>query len=371
MNCTGALISQINQSQFSAYDYDADMVWNTQRSENFVVNNFLQTKTWIESFSGNLGLYPPLRNNATSLDFEKAPLLETTADQKVYLNFKDQKHLRSLNENLTSLLSERYSVGFFINSVDVSAATNNFTRVFDLISPNGFSDGYVGVDVTSTQVKVFYWFGQESQHWLLYDIAAEDLQNGLAVLVRLGPDYESLGLSVNGKMAQKSYTSTVPPPRIAYVSRQLRINTEFTNSTGFHLYEIAIWLSSLSDQTLKDYSQAYYNSYVLGLSGAISGGPKKDTIDDGFSQVLTVLNKARASGSCVSCHGAITQKSGFLGAKSSNVSWVKPGMASDSLVIKALRHQSGAKVMPPTGSQLPANEIKIIEDWINSLTISP
>lgn len=367
MNCAGGLYSSYQQSFFSAYDYGADLVWSAKDSSAIFSNDFDQIETWNESTNDQMGLYPPLRAGGTSLDFEKAPLTGVTNDQISFLNFKDKKQLRSLTENLRTLLSERYSVGFFINSVDILTAANSFTRVFDLYSPNGVSDGYVGVDVTSTQVKVFYWFNSDSQHWLMYDVTTEDLQKGLAVLVRVGPDYESVALSVNGKMATKSYTSPTPPPRLAYVSRQLRINPEFTDSGGFHLYELAIWIKSLSDQTLKDYSQGYYNSYVLGISAGI-GNPGGEVIDDDFAQVLTVLNKSRASGSCLSCHGAVSQESGFLAARSAttNTPWVTLGNAQDSLVIKAIRRKTGVVAMPPSGRAIPESEIQVIENYINN-----
>ncbi len=367
MNCSGGFISSYDTSLFSASKHDADLVWNTQRLENIIANNFSQSENWLDAGSGKIGLYPPLRLNSTSLDFEKAPLVEEDLDGKVYLNFKDKKELRTLTENIRTFSSDNYTVAFFINSVDVVNGQYKTTRVFDLLSPNGASDGYVGVDVSATQVSTFYWFGADSYYWLGYDVTSEDLEKGLAVILRTGPDHESMALSVNGKLAEIKSSSAMLPPRLANVGRHFRLNTEYA-SVGFNLYEIAVWFKPLSDQTLNEYSQAYYNSYVLGLSGAVGGG-SGGSIDDGFAKVFSVLNKSRASGSCVSCHGSIAQKSGFLSitSMSSGEAWVKKGDAANSLVIKAIRRQQGALAMPPSGNQLPEDEILTIENWINGI----
>lgn len=243
---------------------------------------------------------------------------------------------------------------------------HKIVRVFDLLSPNGIGDGYLGVDVTSTQVKAFYWFGERAYHWVVHNITTEDLQKGLGVLVRFGPDYESLALSVNGQMATQKNTSVSPPPLLGNVTRSLRLNSGYDGNGGFHLYEISVWNSALSDIDLATYSNAYYSSYVLGLGAAVRQPTGPGQPADPFSKVTAVFNKSRQTGSCVGCHGSISQKSWLLSQQSNGNPWIKAGDSGGSQIVKAIRRSTGATPMPPSGSAILESEIKIIEDWINS-----
>ncbi len=364
-NCGSSPNSNGGASLFSAASYGADLVWNSNEIKNISVNEFKQVERWLDFNNELVGLYPPLRINSQSLEIEKSPLLEKDENDKSILNFKDRKNLRTINEDLRVFLSDKYTVGFFVKNVEFPSIDPINVRVFDLMSPNGVSDGYIGVDVTPTQVSAFYWFGQTSYRFAAIDITNDELKNGLGVLVRLGPDYESMALSVNGRVAEQYILTTTPPPLLGFVTRQLQLNSPEGNG-GFHLYEFALWRSALSDSELAEYSKAYYESYVLGLKGNVKAPSDAGQNGGAFTTVATVFNKSRGGVSCVGCHGSISQKSWLLSQKSNDNLWVVPNDSAASQLIKALRHLSGATAMPRSGGAIPEDEIKVIEDWINN-----
>jgi mono/diheme cytochrome c family protein len=76
---------------------------------------------------------------------------------------------------------------------------------------------------------------------------------------------------------------------------------------------------------------------------------------------------------CAGCHGAGKPKGGIdlrnyesvlKGGGEGPV--VKAGDPANSMLIKAIKHLPGAKPMPMGGGQLPPEEIKAIEDWVQA-----
>lgn len=63
---------------------------------------------------------------------------------------------------------------------------------------------------------------------------------------------------------------------------------------------------------------------------------------------------------CVACHGNTQQTAGYNLQGYANVS----KHVADAALLGALKHQQGYTPMPKGGSQLPADQIKLIEDWI-------
>lgn len=364
-NCGVNFRASSNSSFFSATSYRADLVWNSQDSSHISANGFNQVERWLDKTKQMMGLYPPLRANSSSIALEQAPLLEQNGSNKFFLNLHDRKELRSTTEDLRHLLSDKYTVGFFIDSIEIPTDQSQRVRVFDLMSPNGVSDGYVGIDISASQVSAFHWFSNTSYHFVNKIITSEELSKGLAIVVRYGPDYESLSLSINGELATEKTTSATVPPQLGLVTRFLRVNSNYAGNGGFYLYELALWNQSLSEGEVQSLSAAYYGSYVLGIGGGVTA-PGNGSSNNSFASVAAVLGKARPSGSCTGCHGSITQRSWLMGQGSGPTQWVIPGDSAQSLLIKALRHASGATAMPPSGAAIPDSEIQVIEKWIDA-----
>lgn len=76
---------------------------------------------------------------------------------------------------------------------------------------------------------------------------------------------------------------------------------------------------------------------------------------------------------CAACHGAGRPKAGIdlrsyegvlKGGEEGPV--VKAGDPAGSILIKAIKHENGAKPMPIGGGKLSDAEIKAIEDWVKA-----
>lgn len=89
------------------------------------------------------------------------------------------------------------------------------------------------------------------------------------------------------------------------------------------------------------------------------------TAGKGFAAVTQLLNT-----NCVGCHGEqrgagdihLTSFDGIMkGGEHGPI--VVAGDPANSTIIKALKGQ-GARQMPPRGTPLPADQIKVVEDWI-------
>lgn len=103
---------------------------------------------------------------------------------------------------------------------------------------------------------------------------------------------------------------------------------------------------------------------VLVTTSASADLPEKVTYDD---HVLPILQNA-----CNNCHNPDKKKAGLdLSTYSASLQGsdggkvVKPGDALESLLLKCVKGTE-EPLMPPKGSRLSANEIALIEKWINS-----
>ncbi len=105
-------------------------------------------------------------------------------------------------------------------------------------------------------------------------------------------------------------------------------------------------------------------SQVNGIS--MKPAEKKHSAAMKYMAVQEVFTK-----NCMPCHAAAKPKAGINLTNYAGVikggregAIVTPGHADGSKIIMAM-HGKGAKQMPPAGA-LPADTIKIVEDWINA-----
>jgi uncharacterized membrane protein len=116
----------------------------------------------------------------------------------------------------------------------------------------------------------------------------------------------------------------------------------------------------------------------LGCSGktdeAETGGTANNTNSGGTAMVTASQVSDLLNARCATCHSGAEAKEdlhldsieGFLkGGDDGAV--VVPGNAAESKVLKRMRGDEGFKLMPPPPNDpLTAEEIKMVEDWINA-----
>lgn len=126
---------------------------------------------------------------------------------------------------------------------------------------------------------------------------------------------------------------------------------------------------------------ALAGAIVLAFAIGCSGGEEASTTttttggsDDGGTQMVTaaqVMDVLNAR--CVTCHKGAeapeelqldTVEGVLKGGEHGAV--VNPGDAENSLIIKVMRGAEGVPKMPPQGESVPEEDIKLVEEWINS-----
>ncbi|WP_413584680.1 c-type cytochrome [Bdellovibrio sp. HCB274] len=190
----------------------------------------------------------------------------------------------------------------------------------------------------------------------------------MVIAVRAGSKPEDFSLLVNGIVQTMTITKTGSPQEFSFVTKTLA-----PGATGGMVYEYMFFndrlnnaqLNSLSRfvGTTNSVSQVIFDPAVFADSSSSPGS----TVDTKLAAAKAVIDS-----SCLSCHGAGSNRGDFSNMSAASMmtrGFVKAGQPlSSSLYFRMKGSQgSGTKNMPDNGATVSASQLQAVYDWISSI----
>ncbi|MGE0525825.1 MAG: hypothetical protein AB7G93_19855 [Bdellovibrionales bacterium] len=348
----------------------ADLSWTMSGSLKTNGENLVER--WMDSDGLGIALFPPLRTNSTSLNMDRAPTFTSVQGGKSWLSFAPSTHLMPAVGDLGETVADSYTVLTVVRKVKLLPdPTGAYTvlRLFDLRPTNGDQTGQLGLDVYShakgLSFLAYFWFDGNNNKSKTFVV--EDKTSGegpFAIAVRYDKSGDDLQIFVNGNKGSEAIVKTGSPSELGYGSRHIYIHggvDEYGSHSSFDQADFGVWRSPVPDGQLQSYTRAAYEVWSGTGSGQIGGGGGGDGgAQVPFSTISSLMDR------CVGCHSSAGTRSGLMSLTSNSRAWVTPFNGDGSLMVQALRHQSGVRAMPDGGNAWPASDIDKIVQWINA-----
>ncbi len=368
---SSALEAGSNVISFSSRGVGADLSWIVSEDVSLMkLNEYGRIERWYDVTGKLIPLYPPLISGSQTLDSDHSGLLKDTINGK-RLNFGNKSYLTPVSQDTSVFLADEYTVLIEFSNIELPNADPKVVRTFGLMPLNGEEAGILVLDVSDNGDKVNFtanqWFNSTSYSSNMISIPKADLKKGFGVAVRFGKAADSLNLAINGELSTTKATIVGTIPNLGFVTRTFELHSSNWGSGGsFDFAEVGIFKKALTDSELMEYSLGLYRTHELHESTTIGGGPDiGGTTDLTFDSIKSIFQKSIGSGTCLGCHSEVVSQSAIVAASSGNGKWIVSGNAASSVLIKAVRHQTGVQAMPKGSGQMDEADIKKLEDWIN------
>lgn len=344
-------------SSMQSLSFKPSVQWDMARGNDVTVGRLSQIERWTDRTGKSIVLFPPL-SSPNVVNMDRAPIVTQTSSGSL-INFGNYQSLALQGGDSLTMVSSKYTVAVYLRNVSPSTGT----RVLSLIPSDNSQTGYLGIDIfylndDKALIRGFSYFDDANKIHSEVEIPKAALDSGLSILVRFSEDPTKMRLVVNG--IQGNVQSFGSPPLLGNVPRALAIHGPDLFVGTFSLAGLSIWKEELDDLQIMTMNQTFRSYYENGGTSTI-GYVAQPSPGGGTGNSSITFSSVKANfSSCVSCHDQFGSRSQLMAT-----GWVMAGAASQSKLIKSLRHQTGAVAMPKNQAALSESTIQKIETWIN------